>query len=152
MELIQWVEVASPWHWLVAGLVCVLLDIFLGSIYLVLLGISVSSVALWSWLGCGGELQLAFLAGAIVISAVFGRNLIGHEGPSLSEERQAAVDGAEVTVLWVDPEDPRRGRGAVAGHGECLLLSESGPLSIAGSFNVVEQRGMRCVVAPTHSK
>ncbi len=91
---------------------------------------------------------MALLAVTTVASGFGARRFVGHSASSLHEQRVEDLAHARVKILWVDPEDGTRGRGAVEGHGEWLVMSEEGALSVVATYRVVEKRGQRCLVAP----
>ena len=146
MEIIEFIEGLSPWYWLTLGLVLALCDVAVGTLYVMLIGLAVSAGALWSWLGLPGELQLALHAVSIIVAAVCARRLIGHSKPGIQDARLNDLERANVTVIWINPDDDRHGRGAVEGHGEWPIICEDGSLQRTSSYTVVELRGQRCVV------
>ncbi len=148
MFVIQVVESVDPWQWLTIGMVVAIADVAIGSTYLLFLGVALACSAVWSWLGLSGELQLALLAVTTVASTLGARRFVGHSASSLHEQRVEDLAHARVKILWVDPDDGTRGRGAVEGHGEWLVMSDKGELSVSATYRVVEKRGQRCLVAP----
>lgn len=147
MRLIEWIELIDPWTWLTVGLMLALADIFAGSYFLAFLGASIASNYVWDSLGAPGELQLVLVAAAAVATALFARRIVGHRKPSVHDEHFGQLEGLRGRVLWIDPEEPSRGRGAIDGRGEWLIYTDGSHLLVGEIFVVVSSTGQRLRVA-----
>ena len=146
MNLITLIESVEPLTWLALGLGLVLIDIFANSFFLMFAGLSVATNALWDACGLGGQAQLFLTALAFVVYAVCARKVVRHKTPSVLEEYSEGLEGVTGRVLWVDPDDPMRGRGAVFERGERLIQTSGTPIRLNDEFVVTAVEGARLFV------
>jgi membrane protein implicated in regulation of membrane protease activity len=149
--MIDLVESIGPWTWLFIGLLCALIDIFAGSFYLLFVGLAIATNALWDVLGLGGVAQMFLTSCCLIVYCILARRLIGNRGPSMLDEH-TQVEGCTGHVLWIDPDDQCKGRGAVAERGEWLIRGVDQPLQEKSPFLVVDVEGMTLVVIQEDSQ
>jgi len=141
MELIEWIERVDALTWLCVGLLLVLADVFVSSYYLLFVGLAIATNTLWDGLGLGAEWQMAITSVALISFAIAARRIVVNRGPSLLEQHTEELEGLRGRVIWVDPETPRRGRGALSERGEWLIETLGPPLCTGAAFVVVAIEG-----------
>jgi membrane protein implicated in regulation of membrane protease activity len=142
-------EIMAEWMgWLVAAGVLVILELFTGTFYLLMIAIGLAVGGLVSLLGAGGPMQtIAAAAVGVLATALLHRSRFGRPAKhDATRDRNVNLDiGQRVTVPgW------NNGRARVMYRGALWDVElGQGATPLAGDFRIVEVQGSRLVVANT---
>lgn len=147
----QFINGLDPAHWATLGVVLIAADLFLlSSFHIAFVGLMAFGVAAIDALGAPPQAQAwSMVLGTPVLVGV-GMRLIDRQPEAEPIKPQQALIGQPCKVIAVNPDDPRKGIGYVADHGEWPIEAPLEPLELQSPLVVIAVHGNSLEVEPLH--
>ena len=130
--------------WIAAGIVLAAADVFLGTFYLIVMGLACGAAAVGAWADLTLGWQLTFFAVAAIVGGLIVRK-VRVKDESISEQVQHPDVGQTVTVTKWSAE----GTAQVMYRGASWTAQAiPGAALTPGLWRIVEVNGARLVIAP----
>ncbi|MDA8592511.1 hypothetical protein N9L90_01175 [Planctomycetota bacterium] len=146
--IFEFIDGMSPSHWATLGVALIAADLFLlSSFYVAFFGLMAFGVAFIDVLGAPPQVQAwSLVLGTPVVVGV-GAALINRRVDPASNEPSQELVGRTCRVTAISPDDPRKGIGHVAHHGEWPIESQAHDLELQSTLTVTATRGNSLLVA-----
>jgi membrane protein implicated in regulation of membrane protease activity len=146
--IIQFINELQPVHWATLGVLLIAADLFvLSSFHMAFVGLMAFGIAVIDALGASPEVQAwSLVLGTPLVVAVSIRLINGPAEVAPLQPHDALV-GQSCKVTAINPDDPRKGMGHVAHHGEWPIEAPLHDLEVHSILIVTAIRGNSLEVA-----
>lgn len=138
-------DISAQWIWLVTGLILAGAEIFVGTFWLLVLGVGCLLAAALAWIGMPAAWQFSIFAAAVIVGGLLVHKLAGKARSEESDVLQHPDVGQSVTVAaW---NEDRTAQVTYRGT-QWTATAVAGSALQPGRWTIAQVQGARLVLKP----